>query len=391
MTTAREMQERCANLGITLDPRIKTEEAMFGWHAMGRAFRTAIRALPCPAVAPAPEPPADLGLETTGAIARLRKICDFVPDNIYVGDGKYEDWKTEAFALINHLSAEVARLTELQSATEKLLTSRSNDLWATAKERDELKAHAATLEKVTDDMAETNAKLGFAIGARETAVAPVPEPPADRGLETTALCESLRTAKRWADECCLNSDAMRKAADHIELLSAEVARLTKEAEGWRASANQQAEEANRAEARLRKAEQGLAKMAAAVAPAPAAVEAEAMARAAARAIAATYYNADNLTWAMTGRLTEIAEIEIAALLRRLLPSPTGEGWRPIADAPKTTHAILVWCPDRQNIYAVSWDDLQGNWAFFGGSHHELHEVPTHWRPLPAPPLPETEG
>jgi hypothetical protein len=237
------------------------------------------------------------------------------------------------------------------------------------------------------------------------AVAPATEPPADLGLETTT--EELF---RWG---MTSAGGMERQDDRgpwtrweptkreIDRLSAEVVRLTKEAEGWRASANQAAEEANRAEAHLRKAEQGLAKMAAAVAPDPAAAEVEAMARAAARAIAATYYNADNLTWAMTGRLTEIAEIEIAALLRRLLPSPTGEGWRPIESAPKDgTKIDLLYPYPRGRAINCQWTGALGmgwHWKEPTWKHGELlpetewdwHSYPamepTHWRPLPEPP------
>lgn len=64
-------------------------------------------------------------------------------------------------------------------------------------------------------------------------------------------------------------------------------------------------------------------------------------------------------------------------------------WQPIETAPKTTQSRLVWCPDRKNIYAVTWCD-DGYWMHWGGSTNELTEEPTHWMPLPAPPLPSVE-
>jgi hypothetical protein len=62
-------------------------------------------------------------------------------------------------------------------------------------------------------------------------------------------------------------------------------------------------------------------------------------------------------------------------------------WQPIETAPKTTHSILAWCPERQNTYVICWLqglDEPGCWAHFGGGHM-LDEAPTHWMPLPEPP------
>lgn len=57
-------------------------------------------------------------------------------------------------------------------------------------------------------------------------------------------------------------------------------------------------------------------------------------------------------------------------------------WQPIATAPKDSRARLVWCPERQNIYAATW--LQGHgWQIFGG--RLLGEAPSHWMELPPPP------
>lgn len=56
-------------------------------------------------------------------------------------------------------------------------------------------------------------------------------------------------------------------------------------------------------------------------------------------------------------------------------------WEPIETAKKDRTSRLVWCPDRQNIYCVSWED---GWMIFG-SIGKLTEKPTHWMPLPKPP------
>lgn len=65
-------------------------------------------------------------------------------------------------------------------------------------------------------------------------------------------------------------------------------------------------------------------------------------------------------------------------------------WRPIETAPRTRAAILVYCPERMNTYAVSWIDNgydEPGWFHFGGGRTGLDEEATHWRPLPARPLP----
>lgn len=61
-----------------------------------------------------------------------------------------------------------------------------------------------------------------------------------------------------------------------------------------------------------------------------------------------------------------------------------DGWRPIETAPQTSKSRLVWCPERQNIYIVSWRDGEG-WLHFGSLGRPLTEEPTDWRPLPDSP------
>ena len=64
------------------------------------------------------------------------------------------------------------------------------------------------------------------------------------------------------------------------------------------------------------------------------------------------------------------------------------GWLPIESAPRTPHAILVWCPANLCIFAVTWevDEAVGYWAVFGAGYgRHLVEEPTFWMPLPDPP------
>ena len=66
-------------------------------------------------------------------------------------------------------------------------------------------------------------------------------------------------------------------------------------------------------------------------------------------------------------------------------------WQPIETAPKTSKAILVHCAERKNTYTATWvrDEefpWSGKWKHFAGGF--LTEAPSHWMPLPAPPLPD---
>lgn len=61
-------------------------------------------------------------------------------------------------------------------------------------------------------------------------------------------------------------------------------------------------------------------------------------------------------------------------------------WQPIETAPKTTQSCLVWCPQRENIYVVSWwGDVWVHFGCGGGLSAALIETPTHWMPMPDPP------
>lgn len=66
-------------------------------------------------------------------------------------------------------------------------------------------------------------------------------------------------------------------------------------------------------------------------------------------------------------------------------------WQPIETCPRTSKARLVWCPERQNTYIVSWwqsaldPAVMSHWVHFGGGGSQLREHPTHWMPLPEPP------
>lgn len=70
-------------------------------------------------------------------------------------------------------------------------------------------------------------------------------------------------------------------------------------------------------------------------------------------------------------------------------------WQPIETAPKDGSAILIWQPDRSKYWGLgNFDDLRyaiGYWRVADkigswGNRNSAVVNPTHWMPLPAPPL-----
>lgn len=88
-----------------------------------------------------------------------------------------------------------------------------------------------------------------------------------------------------------------------------------------------------------------------------------------------------------------------AALESLPTQESGEGWQPIETAPKSTaignavHGIYIlgYCPEpdicnlESAICVVWWEPLmkKGKGMWYGEGGFEV--IPTHWRPLPAPP------
>jgi len=119
-----------------------------------------------------------------------------------------------------------------------------------------------------------------------------------------------------------------------------------------------------------------------------------------------HYPGDRFT--MCVRLTAAEARALAALLRE------AGGWRPIESAPKDGTVVLLYCPQGDgspgSTYRVTvgnWEsdpggitehrDLEGRylgqdesdgwegWMSWDGGFSEDTMMPTHWRPLPAPP------
>jgi len=83
------------------------------------------------------------------------------------------------------------------------------------------------------------------------------------------------------------------------------------------------------------------------------------------------------------------ELAIAAWNTRAPAELTG--WQPIETAEKNSRARLVWVPERESTFCVTWrygrDEplYPEGWVIFGGEWREFLQRATHWQPLPAPP------
>lgn len=85
----------------------------------------------------------------------------------------------------------------------------------------------------------------------------------------------------------------------------------------------------------------------------------------------------------------------------LLALGPGEGWRPISSAPKDGTPILITRPTdfmlEEGWHVVRWggayDDIDCVWLVEDGKHqHALRGPdPSHWQPLPSPPIPNGKG
>lgn len=82
----------------------------------------------------------------------------------------------------------------------------------------------------------------------------------------------------------------------------------------------------------------------------------------------------------------------ARVLASILREYAGGGWRPIETAPKDGTKVQLWLrAPYSRCVTAQWFEPWGNWQD-GGFPSDLDEfsgigssVPTHWRPLPAPP------
>lgn len=56
--------------------------------------------------------------------------------------------------------------------------------------------------------------------------------------------------------------------------------------------------------------------------------------------------------------------------------------------PQDDRAVLVYCPERKNIYCAFYESANRTWGHFGGLNRILEHDVTHWMPLPWPPKEE---
>ena len=66
------------------------------------------------------------------------------------------------------------------------------------------------------------------------------------------------------------------------------------------------------------------------------------------------------------------------------------GWQPIETAPKDGTGILVYCQKSLTVPVTGgyWDDHPACQCWIAGGYMQKVFPPTHWMPLPAPPLPD---
>jgi len=124
----------------------------------------------------------------------------------------------------------------------------------------------------------------------------------------------------------------------------------------------------------------------------------------------------------TEGLMEFSEREVSALLSAARQASTqgpGEGWQPIETAPRDGTSIILFCPQGDGSpgstyritegfwlsepggtteYRDQWGRYEGQtddpgfdgWVSMDGGFSESTMMPTHWRPLPAPPASQTQ-
>ncbi len=76
----------------------------------------------------------------------------------------------------------------------------------------------------------------------------------------------------------------------------------------------------------------------------------------------------------------------------LLPSVTPQEprWIPVTERlPKERTAVLVWCPERKNIYCAYYEEKR--WWIFGAYWEQVGMEIIAWMPLPKPYNAESEG
>lgn len=72
-----------------------------------------------------------------------------------------------------------------------------------------------------------------------------------------------------------------------------------------------------------------------------------------------------------------------ALMEMPSVTPT-QKWIPINEQlPEQSTSVLVWCPERKNIYCACYEDKE--WWVFGSPWEAISDKIVAWMPLPKPP------
>jgi hypothetical protein len=87
------------------------------------------------------------------------------------------------------------------------------------------------------------------------------------------------------------------------------------------------------------------------------------------------------------RHAEAAEIVKAVLA--VLPAAQADRWQDISTAPKDGTEVLGYRPpsrSRRTIYICAWRKIDSAGSAWVSVIDRMVAIPTHWRPLPAPPV-----
>ena len=83
----------------------------------------------------------------------------------------------------------------------------------------------------------------------------------------------------------------------------------------------------------------------------------------------------------TGTQQEVCKF--LANLMDVLEKQITDGWIPCSERlPEERIAVLVWCPERKNIYCACYEEKQ--WWIFGAYFKKVELDVIAWMPLPAP-------
>ncbi|MDR3547041.1 MAG: DUF551 domain-containing protein [Candidatus Pacebacteria bacterium] len=95
-----------------------------------------------------------------------------------------------------------------------------------------------------------------------------------------------------------------------------------------------------------------------------------------------------VAWRDTAKVIDALRAAYAIDFPSAPKAPSAEGWRPIESAPKDGTEVLVARVNSNGheIIKAYFDGQFPNYPWFDGSELREHNWPTHWMPLPDPPM-----